>query len=79
MGNDNDVRVFDIQHINGSEFEAAFFVGVDLLAFAYPELFDKYLYVGITHAATYLGIACETTLPEVISPLRPHFVESWAC
>ena len=28
----NDVRVFDIQHIKGLEFEAVFFVGVDRLA-----------------------------------------------
>jgi len=32
MGNENDVRVFDIQHIKGLEFEAVFFVGVDRLA-----------------------------------------------
>ena len=32
IGNENDVRVFDIQHIKGLEFEAVFFVGVDRLA-----------------------------------------------
>ena len=29
IGKENDVRVFDIQHIKGLEFEAVFFVGVD--------------------------------------------------
>ncbi len=43
MGQDNDVRVFDVQHIKGLEFEAVFFVGVDRLATIHPQLFDKYL------------------------------------
>ena len=52
MGKEIDVRVFDIQHIKGLKFEAVFFVGVDRLAASQPELFDKYLYVGTTRAAT---------------------------
>lgn len=28
-GQDDDVHVFDVQHIKGLEFEAVFFVGVD--------------------------------------------------
>jgi hypothetical protein len=44
-GNESEVRVFDIQHIKGLEFEAVFFVGVDELAAAKPDLFDKFLYV----------------------------------
>ena len=31
-GQENDVRVFDVQHIKGLEFEAVFFIGVDTLA-----------------------------------------------
>lgn len=77
MGNDNDVRVFDIQHIKGLEFEAVFFVGVDQLAQMHPALFGKYLYVGATRAATYLGITCEQQLPEAMNALRPHFVAAW--
>lgn len=77
MGNDNDVRVFDVQHIKGLEFEAVFFVGVDKLAALQPDLFDKYLYVGITRAATYLGVTCDGELPAVISSLRSQFVERW--
>jgi DNA helicase IV len=77
MGNDNDVRVFDIQHIKGLEFEAVFFVGIDLLAKFYPDLFDKYLYVGATRAATYLGVTCEGRLPDVVSNLRRQFGEEW--
>jgi len=58
VGQDNDVRVFDVQHIKGLEFEAVFFVDVDELAERLPTLFDRYLYVGATRAATYLGLTC---------------------
>jgi DNA helicase IV len=77
MGKENDVRVFDIQHIKGLEFEAVFFVGVDRLASSQPELFDKYLYVGTTRAATYLGMTCDGSLPTALEPLRGMFAEHW--
>lgn len=77
MGKENDVRVFDIQHIKGLEFEAVFFVGVDRLASSQPELFDKYLYVGTTRAATYLGMTCDGPLPGALEPLRAMFGEHW--
>lgn len=77
MGQDNDVRVFDVQHIKGLEFEAVFFVGVDRLATIHPQLFDKYLYVGTTRAATYLGWTCDSALPDKISTIRPMFVANW--
>jgi hypothetical protein len=77
IGQESDVRVFDIQHIKGLEFEAAFFVGIDQLAALRPELFDKYLYVGMTRAATYLGVTCEGELPAPIVSLRPHFGNDW--
>lgn len=77
VGQENDVRVFHIEHIKGLEFEAVFFVGVDQLADIHPNLFDKYLYVGTTRAATYLGITCQETLPQAIEVLRPHFGQHW--
>jgi DNA polymerase III delta prime subunit len=77
MGQDGDIRVFDVQHIKGLEFEAVFFVGVDMLADQMPTLFDKYLYVGITRAATYLGITCENDLPSKIEHTRRLFVDKW--
>jgi hypothetical protein len=77
VGQENNVRVFDIQHIKGLEFEAVFFVGVDQLAVLHPTLFDKYLYVGTTRAATYLGLTCEQTLPPVMESLRPMFGQHW--
>ena len=76
-GRDNDVRVFDVQHIKGLEFEAVFFVAIDKLADLQPELFEKYLYVGATRAAVYLGITCNESLPASISSLLPMFTQDW--
>lgn len=77
VGQESNIRVFDIQHIKGLEFEAVFFVGVDRLAALQPELFDKYLYVGATRAATYLGLSCEGVLPAAMESLRSHFGRDW--
>jgi UvrD-like helicase C-terminal domain len=77
-GQDNDVRVFDVQHIKGLEFEAVFFVGVDRLAQRYPDLFEKYLYVGATRAAMFLGMTSSAeTLPEKMRALEDHFGRKW--
>ena len=70
IGRETDVRIFAIEHIKGLEFEAAFFLGVDDLAEKEPELFDKYLYVGATRAATYLGLTCSNRLPDRLVSLR---------
>lgn len=77
VGQESNVRVFDIQHIKGLEFEAVFFVGIDQLAALHPALFDKYLYVGTTRAATYLGVTCDGALPLAIESLRAHFGQDW--
>ena len=75
-GQNNDIRVFDVQHIKGLEFEAVFFVDVDKLAEQQPDLFDKYLYVGTTRAATYLGLTCYgSSLPEKLATIDPLFKE----
>ena len=78
-GQDNDVRVFDVQHIKGLEFEAVFFVGIDRLAEHQPELFDKYLYVGTTRAAMYLGLVTGAPeLPSRVRSLQAQFIEGWS-
>jgi superfamily I DNA and RNA helicase len=79
VGQDNDVRVFDVRHIKGLEFEAVFFVGVDELSRRLPDLFDKYLYVGATRAATFLGLTTQgPALPEAIRSLGDQFQERWS-
>lgn len=79
VGTETQVRVFDVGHIKGLEFEAVFFVGIDALARRLPDLFDKYLYVGVSRAATYLGITCEGALPDRLEPLREQVrAGNWA-
>ncbi|HCL8118312.1 TPA: ATP-binding domain-containing protein [Escherichia coli] len=77
VGQESNVRIFDIQHIKGLEFEAVFFVSIDQLATLHPALFDKYLYVGTTRAATYLGVTCQGSLPSAIESLRLYFCQDW--
>lgn len=77
MGRDSDVRVFAIEHIKGLEFEAAFLLALDSLARLEPDIFDKFLYVGATRAATYLGLTCDDRLPDSIAHLRTHCTEAW--
>ena len=76
-GPDNAIRVFNVEYIKGLEFEAVFFVGIDKLAENQPDLFSKYLYVGATRAATYLGITCDHDIPPMIENLRESFGEDW--
>ena len=78
LGEGTDVRVFEIRHIKGLEFEAVFFVDVDRLAELKPDLFDRYLYVGATRAATYLGLVCADRLPERLEGLRSAFCNGWS-
>ncbi|MGF7116689.1 hypothetical protein QF017_006217 [Pseudomonas laurylsulfatiphila] len=77
LGNESDIRVFDVQHIKGLEFEAVFFVGVDDLAESNPALFERFLYVGATRAATYLGMVCHKRLPASLDNLRPLVAARW--
>lgn len=79
IGQENDIRVFNVQHIKGLEFEAVFFISVDELSKMNPRLFDKYLYVGTTRAATYLGLTCAgNDLPRRIAALEPRFDDRWS-
>ena len=73
VGDALEVRVFDVRHIKGLEFEAVFFVGIDLLAERLPALFDRFFYVGVSRAATYLGVTCEGHLPTGLEHVRQHF------
>ncbi|MEK7764128.1 MAG: ATP-binding domain-containing protein [Nitrospirota bacterium] len=78
VGEAKEVRVFDVKHIKGLEFEAVFVVGIDHLAERLPELFDRYLYVAVSRAATYLGLTCEGKLPQRLESVRSQFsTGSW--
>lgn len=79
VGDEQEVRVFDIEYIKGLEFEAVFIVGLDGLATRVPDLFDRYLYVGVTRAATFLGVTCNQQLPRTLKFVGSFFSSSsWA-
>ena len=59
------IRVFDIKHIKGLEFEAAFFVSLDRLALLYPDLIGNYLYVGATRAAQSWALPAKRNCREI--------------
>ena len=75
IGDAQEVRVFDVRHIKGLEFEAVFFIDLDDFAEIEPELFHRFFYVGATRAATYLGITCRNELPDRLTPVRSLFSE----
>lgn len=77
IGHEQDVRVFNLQHIKGMEFEAVFFIGLDEVLRIEPDLYNKYLYVGATRAATYLGITFGGDVPGELQPLAHMFAENW--
>jgi hypothetical protein len=77
-GQAGDVRIFEIEHIKGLEFEAVFFTDIDTLKEREPDLFDRYVYVGATRAATFLGLTCSgENLPSVMEPVVNLFEEHW--
>jgi hypothetical protein len=78
IGPENDVRVFEVQHIKGLEFEAIFFVDIDKLAHDEPELIERYLYVGATRAATFLGLTCSgNEMTAVLDPVADLLEQHW--
>lgn len=78
-GTDGDIAVFDVQHIKGLEFEAVFFVSIDQLVELRTELSEKFLYVGCTRAATFLGVTCRgNALPDRLGTLAPLFGDDWS-
>jgi DNA helicase IV len=77
-GQESDVRIFEIEHIKGLEFEAVFFMDVDELRQNQPELFERYIYVGATRAATFLGLTCSgNELPDTLQPIGDTLLDSW--
>ena len=78
LGSDRHVRVFAVEHIKGLEFEAAFFHSLHDLAKNEPDLFDKFLYVGATRAATFLGLTCADRFPHLLQAATKGLAGDWA-
>lgn len=70
--------IFEVEHIKGLEFEAVFFMNIDELSVTVPELFKRYIYVGATRAATFLGLTCSGgAMPAGMSEIAANFDEFW--
>ena len=61
-----------LARIDGFEFEAVFFVGIDRLADQLPSLFDRHLCVGVSRAATYGGMTCDGHFPAGLERVRQY-------
>ncbi len=78
LGTQAKVRVFSAQFIKGLEFEAVFFVSADRLAELWPGLVDKFLYVGLTRARSFLGVTTDGSFPPQLAHVANLFKqESW--
>jgi hypothetical protein len=78
LGDEERVRVFPVEYIKGLEFEVVFYVGLDRMADVHKGLIDKYFYVGLSRARSFLGVTCERSpkqLPRSLQCIYPHFIE----
>ena len=69
LGEGASVRIFNVEHIKGIEFEAAFFHDMGRIAARFPQVAEKLLYVGLSRASLYLGITAVGGVPRVLDPL----------
>lgn len=76
LGADTKVRIFSVEYIKGLEFESVFFVDMNSIYKKQPELIDKYLYVGLTRAGSFLGVTYEDSFPEPLQFINDIFKES---
>jgi hypothetical protein len=76
LGTEGKVAVFSIQYIKGLEFETVFLLDIDSIKESSGELFDKYFYVGLTRAATFLAVTCKMSFPSTVKYIQHYFKES---
>ncbi|MCY4572818.1 MAG: hypothetical protein OXF01_08440, partial [Gemmatimonadetes bacterium] len=69
LGEGASVRIFNVEHIKGIEFEAAFFHDMGRIAARFPQVAEKLLYVGLSRASLYLGITAIGSVPQMLDPL----------
>jgi len=78
LGDEERVRIFPVEFIKGLEFEVVFYVGLDRMADIHKELIEKFFYVGLSRARSFLGVTCERSpkqLPQSLQCIYPHFSE----
>lgn len=78
LGTQSKVRVFSVRFIKGLEFEAVFFVAVDKMVAHSPDLLDRFLYVGLTRARSFLGLTTQSGMPMELTHVTDCFIhDSW--
>lgn len=79
LGNQAKVRIFSVGFIKGLEFEAVFFLHMDMMHEQNPGLVDKFLYVGLSRSRTFLAVTSVGALPPTLGPVRHQFDSgNWA-
>lgn len=73
LGDAQKIRVFNIQHIKGLEFESVFFLDIDDYFNIEEELVSRYLYVGLTRASMFLGIHANFKFPAYLKSIESLF------
>lgn len=73
------VRIFSVEYIKGLEFESVFFIDIDEIYKRKPNLVDKYLYVGLTRAGSFLAVTYKDQFPESLKFIKDSFKEgNWS-
>ncbi len=70
LGTTSKVRVFCVDHIKGLEFESVFFCDIDVMAEKQGDLIDKFVYVGLSRARSFLGMTFRNAFPEKLNSIK---------
>lgn len=73
ISNNSKVRIFSIEYIKGLEFEAVFLIDIDKISISHPNLIDKYLYVGLTRAGSFMAISYSGEFPKELDCVKDRF------
>ena len=75
LGDSARVRIFPVEHIKGLEFEAVFYIGLDRMAEIHKDLIEKYVYVGLSRARSFLGVTYDRQFPAKLQCIEHHFIK----
>ncbi len=75
LGNPSRIRIFPVTAIKGLEFEAVFYVDLDIMAKLQPDLIDKYVYVGLSRARSFLAVTYRESFPSELDEIVGHFID----
>ena len=64
LASKNNIRVYPIDVVKGMEFDVVFFHNIDKVS-ADPDLVKRFIYVGVSRAAFFLGVTMSKEMPEI--------------